>query len=284
MLDPMKKMYAIMGPTASGKSDFAIELAEMLGGEIINADSLQVYEDVPLLTARPTSKDMQRVPHHLYGFLDAFSKCNMAFWLEKVKEVLDSVAVPIFVGGTGLYFKALLDGFHDIPDIPPEVRTAVRQMPPEEIKSRLGKDAPADPQRMMRALEVLEATGKPLSYWHTQPIVKPIEGDFETILISPPKEVLYERCNQRFQKMINLGALAEVTHLLEKNPDRTGGVFQAIGVSELSDFLEEKKTLEEAIQKAAQATRNYAKRQGTWFRHQIKPKRTLTEANIKEYL
>lgn len=279
----MKKMYTVMGPTASGKSDFAIKLAQKVGGEIINTDSLQVYEDVPLLTARPTDKDMSEVPHHLYGFMDSFSKCNVAFWLEKVKEIIDEVETPVFVGGTGMYFKMLLEGLHDIPDIPDEVRTFVRGLTEEERKIRLGEEAPLDPQRQMRALEVLMATGKPLSYWHTQPIHRPIEGDFKSILILPERGVLYERCNVRFQKMINSGALSEVKNLLEKNPDRTGGVFQAIGVKELSSFLLGEISVDEAIEKASQATRNYAKRQYTWFKHQICADTILSEADINQF-
>jgi len=276
----MKKMYAVMGPTASGKSDFAINLAQKVGGEIVNTDSLQVYEDVPLLTAKPTNEDMSVVPHHLYGFMDAFSKCNVAFWLEKVKEIIDGIETPIFVGGTGMYFKILLEGIHDIPEIPDDVRTFVRSLSDEERKARLGEDAPLDPQRQMRALEVLEATGKPLSYWHAQPVHKPIDGTFESILILPERQTLYERCNKRFQKMINAGALSEVKTLLEKNPDKTGGVFQAIGVKELSGFLLGEISIDDAILKASQATRNYAKRQYTWFKHQIQADKILPTADI----
>ena len=278
-----KKVYIIAGPTASGKTGLSIQLAKQLKGEIINADSIQVYEDVPLLTARPTEEEKKDIPHHLFGYLDAHQTSSVQDWLDRLPNLVDTIDVPIFVGGTGLYIKSLIEGLSPIPDIPQEIRTQVRQMSTDELKSKLPNAKLTDPQRLMRAFEVLKTTGKTLEWWYEQPkkqILKDVE--FKTIVLLPHREILYTHCNYRFEQMMQSGALHQVVELLQKNPQMTGGVFQAIGVSDLISFIQGTQTLEKAIEHAQQLTRNYAKRQTTWFKHQIKADILLQKAILPE--
>lgn len=275
----MKKVYIIAGPTASGKTGLSVQLAKKLNGEIINADSIQVYEDVPLLTARPTQEDMQGIAHHLFGYLDAFAVGSVQNWLDRLPELVDNIETPILVGGTGLYIKALTEGLSPIPDIPEEIRNQVRQMSAEELKSALPDAKLIDPQRLMRALEVFKTTGKTLEWWYEQPktpVLKNVE--FKTIVLLPQRDKVYTQCNYRFEQMMQSGALRQVVELLQKNPKMNGGVFQALGVSDLIAFIQGTQTLESAMKHAQQLTRNYAKRQMTWFRHQIKADFVLHEA------
>ncbi len=278
-----KKIYIIAGPTASGKTSLSLQLAKRLNGQIINADSIQVYEDVPLLTARPTLEETAEIPHHLFGYLDAFAVSNVHDWLQRLPDLVDSIDTPIFVGGTGLYLKILTEGLSPIPDIDDEIRQKVRQMSVEELQ-KIVPDAPfSDPQRLMRAAEVKQATGKTLQWWYEQPttpILKNVE--FKVITLLPPREKLYAQCNYRFEQMMSQGVLHQVIELLNKNPKKTGGVFQALGVADLIDFIEAQKSLEKAIEHAQQITRNYAKRQMTWFRHQLKSDIVLTSPQLPD--
>ena len=277
-------MYVVAGPTASGKSAFSLRLAKAVNGTIINADSLQVYEDVPILTARPTPEEQENVPHLLYGFLNAFQKSSVALWLEKVKQIISEIETPIFVGGTGLYIKALTKGLTSLPDIPEEIRRSVRQMPIDEVQAKVRDKRFSDPQRLRRALEVELTTGKTIFEWQSIPSKPLISGDFYTFLILPPREKLYTQCNYRFTQMMAAGALQQVAELLNKNPNKTGGVFQAIGVSELTQVLEGSLSESKAIEHAQQMTRNYAKRQSTWFRHQMQPDIILEAPDFSENL
>ncbi len=279
-----KKVYVIMGPTASGKSRFSLDLAHHLGGEIINADSMQIYEDVPTLTARPDPLEMEGIPHHLYGYLDAFGHSSFVEWGKRIQPLLEQIDVPIIVGGTGLYLKSLIDGFASIPDIPTEIRNRVRQMPLEELQAALPDFPFQDPQRLMRALEVLEATGKPITYWQQQPHTHLYDGDFETILIQPSREQLYTQCNYRFERMMEQNAFKQVIDLLEKNPKMSGGVFKAIGVQELIACSRGEISLTKAIARAQKNTRAYAKRQETWFKNQMKPNIVLEKGDLSLYL
>ena len=279
-----KKIYIICGPTASGKTGLAIKIAKKIGGEIINADAIQVYEDVPTLTAVPTEEEKQKIPHHLFSYLDAFAVNDVNSWLKDAQKIVDTIDTPIFVGGSGMYIKALTEGLSPIPDIPEDIRQKVRQMPVEKIKDELRSVIPfTDPQRLMRALEVEYTTGKSILWWQEQPRTPVISGaEFKIICILPKREKLYKQCDDRFVKMTNSGALAEVVKLLEKNPQKTGGVFNALGVAPLIDFLEAKITFEQAVAQAQLDTRHYAKRQMTWFRHQIKPDLLLEEPVLPE--
>ena len=278
-----KKIYIIAGPTASGKTKIGIDLAKQLGGQIINADSIQVYEDVPLLTACPTAEEMSIVKHHLFAYLDAKQNNSVNDWLLKVSDIIDDIEVPVFVGGTGLYIKSLMEGLSDIPEIPEQIRYQVRKMSIEELKEALPNAKFTDPQRLMRALEVFKATGKTLDWWYEQPKKQFIKNaEFKTIVLLPEREKLYSQCNYRFEKMMSSGALRQVVELIQKNPQMDGGVFQALGVSDLISFIQGNQTLESAIKHAQQLTRNYAKRQMTWFRHQLKADLLLKEPVLPE--
>jgi len=272
-----KRIYIVAGPTASGKSSLAVRLAQKLNSVVVNADSLQVYEDVPILTARPTESEMEGVPHLLYGYLDCHAHETAASWVDRAKKAVEAVDNPVFVGGTGLYLKILMEGFSPLPEISDEVRQSVRQMSRDELEKYV-PDAPlTDPQRLMRAAEVLMQSGKPLSYFYDLPKEGGLPADYRVILLNPPRERLYLQCNYRFEQMMGQGALKQVLDLAQKNPKMDGGVFQALGVQELIGFLKQEMSLEEAVKKAQQRTRNYAKRQRTWFAHQIKPDIVLTD-------
>ena len=264
----MIKAVFIVGPTASGKTDLSISLAKEFGGEIICADSMQIYKDLSVISARPTPTDEKIVPHFLYGYTDAYTQGSVHHWIDKVIPLLKEVKNPILVGGTGLYISVLVHGMNDIPEIPTEIRNFVRQMDITEIKARM-KDYPfQDPQRLCRALEVLLATGKPLTYFQNLPKKKLIDAHFQIIFINPDRKILYRRCEQRFHQMIEQGGIQEVQNLLSLNP--TGGVLKAIGVPEIISYLKQEITQEEMFNKAILSTRHYAKRQVTWFKHQIK--------------
>ena len=274
----------IAGPTASGKSALALQLAETTGGAVINADSAQVYRDLPILSAAPSAEDRARAEHLLYGILDGAEACSAADWagLAKVEiaRLHSENRLPVLVGGTGLYLRTLLDGIAPIPAIDPQIRAEVRAA---GVAENLAALAPLDPvaaatlnpgdtTRIARALEVVWSTGKCLSSWQEQR-----EGgigemiDLRAIVLTPPRPWLYERCDRRFQQMVERGALAEVEALLALglNPDLP--VMRAIGVAELGAHLRGDMTLEAAVAAGSQATRRYAKRQYTWFAHQPPP-------------
>lgn len=263
-----KKITLLVGPTASGKSAAALKLALRTDGQIVNADAIQAYRDLRILSARPTDAELAQAPHFLYGYADAHYLNNLAAWLERALPVLQEQKNPIVVGGTGLYIKALTDGVHAVPDVDPAVRRQVREMPLDEVRARVRDCGAADTQRLRRALEVQLSTGRPLSFFQNQPPKKVIEADFETLCIIPQRELLYKRCASRFLKMVEAGAVDEVRRLLELRP--TGGVLQAIGVPEIRSYLAGEITEQEMCARAILATRHYAKRQLTWFRHQIK--------------
>lgn len=264
----MREIIFIVGPTASGKSDFAINLAQEKHGEIINADSLQVYRDLQILSARPTQDQMHDIPHHLYGFLDCHTNCDAAQWANLCAQTIKDIEKPLITGGTGMYIKVLTEGIHDIPPIPPDIQTQVRHMDINEVKAKLKECPFSDSQRMRRALCVQLATGKPLSYFYTQPKRQFLTDPFTTYFINPPRAVLHQRCADRFCKMIQTGAIEEVQNLMAKNP--TGNVLQAIGIKEISAYLDGTITKQQMMELAVTATRQYAKRQITWFKNQLK--------------
>ncbi len=261
-----KTVILIAGPTASGKSDLALRLAEQYKGEIVNADSQQVYADLNVLSARP-DESTTAVKHHLYGYLNAFETGSVIDWVQRAADTIGTIETPIVVGGTGMYIDALMNGISMIPDVDPAIREQVRQMDLEEVES-LVKDCKAvDSQRLRRALEVQLTTGKPLSYFQKQPKQKFLNATFQTFLVLPPREILYNKINARTVKMIEAGALDEVKRL--QDIGATGGVMKAIGVDPIMQYLNgqiDEKTMSYKIQ---QDTRHYAKRQVTWFRHQL---------------
>jgi tRNA dimethylallyltransferase len=271
----------IAGPTASGKSTVAIALAERTNGVIVNADSAQVYRDLPVLSAAPSPDELARAEHRLYGFLDGSMPCSAAEWAARAREEIAGIQaerrLPILVGGTGLYLRTLLDGIAPVPGIDPTVRRKVRETPVEENRARLGKRDPeaaarlnpGDTTRIARALEVVLSTGKPLSHWQKQR-EDGIGNDVELrpLVLLPPREWLYARCDQRFARMVEQGAIEEVEALLARKLNANLPIMRAIGVREIAAYLSGTMTLEAAVDAGQQATRRYAKRQYTWFAHQ----------------
>lgn len=278
----------IAGPTASGKSRLALDKAAQTGGVIVNTDSMQVYSVLNLLTARPQADELAQAPHRLYGHVDPGQRYSTGAWLRDVKTILAkpdlSQKTLIFVGGTGLYFKALLGGLSEMPDVPSHIRRRWRYELAEKgpaklhrlLRSRDPNAAmaikPGDGQRIVRALEVLEASGMTISDWREKkgtPLVDPERT--ERILLIPDREILRENIRRRFEDMVKRGALDEVRALVARNLDRDLPAMKAIGVRELSDVIENKRDLKDAVDDAITATRQYAKRQMTWFRHQFGP-------------
>ena len=248
---------------------------------IVNADSAQVYRDLPILSAAPTESERARAEHRLYGVLDGALPCSAADWAEMARREIDDVhasgRLPILAGGTGLYLRTLLDGIAAVPPIDPNVRETVRGASIEENYGRLrtlDPDAaarlnPGDSTRIARALEVVLSTGRPLGEWQKQRqggIGERIE--LRPLILLPPRDWLYARCDERFARMIELGAIVEVEALLARGLDANLPVMRAIGVREIAEYLRGESSLAEAIAAGQQATRNYAKRQYTWFAHQ----------------
>ncbi len=279
----MHRAIRIAGPTASGKSAAALALAARLGGTVINADSMQVYRELSVLTARPTPEEETAVPHRLYGTVAADEAYSVGHWLEAATQAIGEAAaagrVPILTGGTGLYFKALLEGLAPVPDIPPETRSAWR-----ERADRLGAEGlhrelaardpamaarlrPSDPQRLVRALEVIDATGISLAEWQgssTAPLLAP--DNVLKLVIAPERDALYAKIDARLDRMIEQGAVAEVRALLARRLAPGLPAMRAHGVRELAAYLAGAVSLEDATTKAKTETRRYAKRQMTWAR------------------
>jgi tRNA dimethylallyltransferase len=276
----------IGGPTASGKSAYALKLAEGRDAVIINADSMQVYRELPILTAHPSVEDKARAPHLLYGFLPAAERCNAALWLAAAKQEIDTALeagkTPIVVGGTGLYLRCLVQGIAVIPEIAEELRVEARhlleQIGNAEFHRMLAaKDPvaastlnPGDSQRILRAWEVITHTQVPIHEWQGRPhtLLYPKES-FTGYFINPPREQLYAQCDARFLTMLERGALEEVKALAEQRLDASLPAMKALGVQELIRYIQGDASLAEATAKAQQATRNYAKRQVTWFSNQF---------------
>jgi tRNA dimethylallyltransferase len=277
----MNMVALIAGPTASGKSALALALAEKANGVIVNADSAQIYRDLPILSAAPSTKETARAEHRLYGARDAADPCSAADWAESAKreiaDVQKSGRLPILVGGTGLYLRTLLEGIAPVPPIDPAVRKRVRANSVEDNLLQLQKadpDAasrlnPNDRTRIARALEVVRSTGQKLADWQSRR-EGGIGGDISLspLILLPPRPWLYERCDRRFETMVDSVAIEEVQGLLARNLDPSLPVMRAIGVREIAAFLAGELDREEMIARGSQATRNYAKRQYTWFAHQ----------------
>jgi tRNA dimethylallyltransferase len=271
----------IAGPTASGKSALALQLAQPSGGAIVNADSAQVYRDIPVLSAAPTAEERARAGHRLYGMLDAADPCSAADWAEMAKAEIANVhrqgGMPVLAGGTGLYIRTLLDGIAPVPPIDPRVRKQVRAASVEENRAKLeeldpeaaARLRPGDTGRISRALEVFLSTGRALAEWQKQR-AGGIGGDVELrpLILLPPRDWLYARCDERFARMFDGGAIEEVEALLARGLDPSVPIMRAIGVAQVAAFLRGELTREEAIAAGQQATRRYAKRQYTWFAHQ----------------
>lgn len=281
-----QQIIIIAGPTASGKSNLALTLAKELNGVIINADSMQVYKDIPILSAAPTEEEMTHAPHKLYGIYDASYRGNVIEWLTLCKQEItlarEQSKTPIVIGGTGLYIEALTNGASPIPETPEEIREKISQILLEKgldyLYEELTKVDPTtaarlpagDTTRIRRALEVYEHTKKPLSYWHTIPLTSEFAStDFLTVYIAPPRELLDVRLRLRFDKMMQNGALKEAERLIARNLPDTLPAMRALGVPELKAFINGQCLLNTAIEQAKLRTRQYAKRQSTWFNNRF---------------
>ena len=276
------KIVLISGPTASGKSEFAIKLAKKINGEIVNADSMQVYKELQILSARPKIKDYQNIKHHLYGFQSVKKNFSVGDWLKlskkKITEIQNRKKVPILVGGTGLYFKSLTDGLIKIPNIPIKIRNKIRllnkKIGQEKFYKKLmildkkikNKIDPNDIQRSIRAYEVMHHTNKSLVDWYKNTKSIYDKDNFFKIYIDYPREKLIERIYVRSKKMIKNGAINEVQRFLKLKVKKDKTATKAIGINEIADYLDQKADLNEIITKIAIKTRQYAKRQSTWSR------------------
>ncbi|MDE7241324.1 tRNA (adenosine(37)-N6)-dimethylallyltransferase MiaA [Desulfovibrio sp.] len=278
-------VICLAGPTGSGKTALALHLARELGGEIINADSRQVYADFPLITAQPSPDERARAPHHLYGFLPTAEKISAGRWADmaaaKAREVTGHGRVPLLVGGTGLYFQALLRGMAAIPAIAPEVSAGLearlREAGPEALHAELSRQDPAyaarihprDRQRILRALEVLEGTGKTFSWWHGNAMSAPLCAG-PLFVLDAPLAWLAPRLGRRLDAMLEAGAVEEARRALARSPDAAEGArppgWSGIGCAELLDHLRGRTSLAECRARWLANTRAYAKRQLTWFR------------------
>ena len=277
-------VWLIAGPTASGKSEAALALAERTGAEIVNADALQLYRDLRVLSARPSPAEEARAPHHLYGVIDAGEGASVGRWLRAALPVLKRVRSrgrpAVVVGGTGLYFRALTQGLADVPAVPDAVREEVqarldmegeagfREVLAELDPAAAKRIAPGDRQRLIRALAVAQATDRPLTAWaaDTRPVLAP--ETWRGVVLAPPRAELYARCDARLGAMLQAGALEEVASLLGRGLDPCLPALKAVGVRELAAYLRNKIDLAEALELAQRETRRLAKRQLTWFRNQ----------------
>jgi tRNA dimethylallyltransferase len=274
----------IAGPTASGKSALALRLAGETGGEIVNADSMQIYADLRVLTARPSQQDEAIAPHHLFGIADAGEAWSVGRWLEAATATLATIATrgrpAVVVGGTGLYFHALTVGLADIPAVPATIRGEVQalfeQLGETAFRARLAEFDPpsakriakADRQRLTRAYEVWAESGRSLSQWQarTQPALSP--GTWRGVIVEPDRQTLYDRCDARLAAMLDAGALDEVARLAARGLSPALPAMKALGVAPFAAHLRGEISLDDALAQARQDTRRYAKRQLTWFRHQ----------------
>jgi tRNA dimethylallyltransferase len=287
------RIVIVAGPTASGKSALALAVAEQLGGTIVNADSMQVYRDLAVVTARPGPVELARVPHRLYGVLDGAELCSVGRWVDLARREIEAIAaagrLPILCGGTGLYLRALLHGIAQVPEIPDHLRQAARarhaERGGEAFRAELAALDPTgaaklhagDSQRLIRAYEVVTATGRPLGDWQRAMPVEASGFDPISFTLLPPREVLYAAIDERFAGMAAAGALDEVRALVARGLDPALPVMKAVGVPELAGYLAGSLTLPAAIALAQQASRRYAKRQFTWFRHQMPEANVLVE-------
>ena len=294
------KIILISGPTASGKSNFSVKLAKKINGEIINADSMQVYKELKILSARPYPKDYQKIKHHLYGFHSVKNNFSTGDWLKfvikKIKEVKKRKKTPIFVGGTGLYFKALTDGLVSIPNIPIRFRNKIRVLHKNLGQKRFyqklikldhnskEKINQTDVQRSIRAYEVKEFTKKSLHEWFENTKSYFDKDDFYKIYIDYPRVELIQRINKRTEQMIKIGAINEVKRFLKLKVKKDKSVNKAIGIHEIKDYLEKRKDMSDVIEKISIKTRQYAKRQSTWARGNMMSWLKLPPQDLNNFL
>ena len=299
-MDLKSKIILISGPTASGKTNFSIKLAKKINGEIINADSMQVYKQLKILSARPDPKNYQKVKHHLYGFHDVKNNFSTGDWLKfaikKIIEIKRKKKVPIFVGGTGLYFKALTDGLASIPNIPIRSRNKIRALHKNLGQKKfyqklleldpISKDKinPTDAQRSIRAYEVKQFTKKSIHNWFKNTKSYFDKDNFFKIYIDYPREGLIQRISKRTEQMIESGAIREVKRFIKLKVKKDKSVNKAIGINEIKEYLNNNKKLSDITEKISIKTRQYAKRQSTWARGNMESWFKLLPQEINNFL
>jgi tRNA dimethylallyltransferase len=299
-MDLKSKIVLISGPTASGKSNFSIKLAKKINGEIINADSMQVYKELKILSARPNIKDYQKIKHHLYGFHSVKSNFSTGDWLKnaikKIKEVRKRKKIPILVGGTGLYFKALTEGLVSFPNIPirfrNKIRTLHKNLGQKKFYQKLikldpyskEKINPTDTQRSIRAYEVKQFTKKSLHDWFKNTKSYFDQDNFFKIYIDYPREELIQIIGKRAERMIKMGAVKEVKRFLKLKVRKDKSVNKAIGIHEIKEYLEKREDISDVIEKISIKTRQYAKRQSTWARGNMMSWLKLPPQDLKKFL
>ncbi|MBU6140387.1 MAG: tRNA (adenosine(37)-N6)-dimethylallyltransferase MiaA [Proteobacteria bacterium] len=273
----------ISGPTASGKSRLALDLASLHDIAIINADSLQIYQGLPILSSQPTEAEKKIAPHFLYSHFKAQENSSVMDWLKlvetKIAEVQAEKKLPVIVGGSGMYISKLIEGISEMPEISKEVKKSTHELYEkighEEFRKKFGENKIIDKQRLIRAGEVFLQTGKSISYWQKDGKKISFLTDFLHINLNPDREKLYENCNSRFVKMLECGALEEVKNLVA---DEDCSISKTLGFREIKSFLSQEMSHEQMIEIATQKTRNYAKRQITWFRNQLPEKMVFSDA------
>ena len=303
-MDIKSKIVLISGPTASGKSKFALKLAKKINGEIVNADSMQVYKQLKILTARPSIKDLKEVKHHLYGLINVTKNFSTGEWLrlskKKIKEIRKRKKIPIIVGGTGLYFKALTDGFVQIPNVPLKIRSKIRKLQnklgQDKFFSKLKKIDPLvknkieknDSQRSIRAYEIKYYTKKSLFKWFQNTKKNFLDTEFIKIYINYPRDELVKKANLRVNKMFEIGAIAEVRKFNRLKVKKQNSANKVIGIEEITNYLNNRCDLREAKDLISIKTRQYIKRQFTWARGQMANwtfiDKNITSSNLKKIL
>ena len=299
-MDIRSKILLIYGPTASGKSIFAIKLAKKINGEIINADSMQVYKELKILSARPLKNNFQKIKHHLYGFQTVKKNFSTGDWIklanQKILEIKNKKKVPIFVGGTGLYFKSLSEGLVNIPNIPIEFRKKIRilhkKLGSQKFFLDLTKIDPlvknyinfSDTQRAIRAYEIKLFTKKSLYQWFKDTKSNYKKEDFFKIYIDYPRNELLERIYKRTEEMIKKGAVSEVQKFIRLKVAKDKSACKAIGIKEIREYVEKKIQIKEVIEKISIKTRQYAKRQSTWGRNNMKDWNRVQAKDLDKFL
>jgi tRNA dimethylallyltransferase len=299
-MDNQSKIILISGPTASGKSKFAVKIAKKIEGEIINADSMQVYKKLKILTARPNKEEQKNIKHHLYGVVDLNEKFSTGQWLElaikKIKSVQKKKKIPILVGGTGLYFQSLINGLVRIPEIPLKFRNKVRLISKREGQKEFYKKLlkldpkvkdkfdPNDTQRSIRAYEIKSYTDISMYDWLARTESEFKNSDFLKLYIETKREKLIERINLRTINMINGGAINEVKKFIKLKIRKDQSVNKVIGIAELTQYLNHEVTLEEAKELISIKTRQYAKRQGTWARTRMTSWKKIKPTRIDDFI
>ncbi len=299
-MDLKSKIILISGPTASGKSKIALKIAKKLNGEIINADSMQVYKELNILTARPSKTDLNKIDHHLYGFRSVKKEFSSGEWLKlakkNIKKIRDKNKIPVLVGGTGLYFKALTDGLAKIPKIPISIRNKTRRMQNNlgqkkfflkllkidpSVKNRID---PTDVQRSIRAYEVISISKKSILEWYkkTKPSFK--KDQFIKIYIDYPKDELINKISKRVDQMIKDGAIKEVKDFLKLNLRSDSNIFKVIGIREIKDFIDKKTSMHDLKLNIVIKTRQYAKRQRTWSRGQMSDWQKFDAKDLSKFI